>query len=302
MVLEDENKDPIYFFSFVFWLLRSRRSYFWYFGQKAGLDFKSGSPVALTDGAIDTFEGCATLSNPSGQLLFYSDGITIWNKSHQIMLNGEGLFGNSTTTQSATIVPKPGSSNLFYVFTIDFQGGTNRFSYSIVDMTLDGGLGGVTDQKNIIVYTPTSEKISIVKHANNIDFWVITHGFLGNDFNSYLLTANGLSSTSIISNEGFVADYNSIGYMKISPNGSKLAICYKEAGIAQLFDFNTTTGIVSNGVTILEGTLLVYGAEFSPNSSLLYLSIEDSSVLYQYDLKSPNVALSKISNTYNKFR
>jgi len=43
----------------------------WYFGQNAGIDFNSGSPVALTNGQLVTDEGCATISNSSGQLLFY---------------------------------------------------------------------------------------------------------------------------------------------------------------------------------------------------------------------------------------
>lgn len=67
----------------------------WYFGSQAGLDFSNGSPVALTDGQLNTDEGCATLSNAAGQLLFYTDGVTVYNKNHQIMLNGTGLMGKS---------------------------------------------------------------------------------------------------------------------------------------------------------------------------------------------------------------
>jgi hypothetical protein len=66
----------------------------WYFGENAGLDFNSGSPVALTNGQLVTDEGCATISNSSGQLLFYTDGITIYNKNHVVMINGTGLMGN----------------------------------------------------------------------------------------------------------------------------------------------------------------------------------------------------------------
>ena len=59
----------------------------WYFGQNAGLDFNSGSPVALTNGQLVTYEGCATISSTMGQLLFYTDGITVYNKNHSIMIN-----------------------------------------------------------------------------------------------------------------------------------------------------------------------------------------------------------------------
>jgi len=60
----------------------------WYFGDGAGLDFNNGSPVALTDGQLSTIEGCSTISDANGSLLFYTDGITIWNRNHDIMVNG----------------------------------------------------------------------------------------------------------------------------------------------------------------------------------------------------------------------
>jgi len=59
----------------------------WYFGENAGLDFNSGVPVALLDGQLNTREGCATISDKNGNLLFYTDGITVWNRSHKIMQN-----------------------------------------------------------------------------------------------------------------------------------------------------------------------------------------------------------------------
>jgi hypothetical protein len=95
----------------------------WYFGQNAGLDFNSGAPVALTNGQLSTTEGCASICNAGGQLLFYTDGSTVYNRIHQIMINGTDLFGHSSSSQSATIVPKPGSTTLYYIFTLDFQAG-----------------------------------------------------------------------------------------------------------------------------------------------------------------------------------
>lgn len=57
----------------------------WYFGEKAGLDFNSGSPVSITDGKIVTNEGCASISDKNGNILFYTDGTLVYNKLHQIM-------------------------------------------------------------------------------------------------------------------------------------------------------------------------------------------------------------------------
>jgi hypothetical protein len=256
----------------------------WYFGYNAGLDFNSGSPVALTNGQLNTDEGCATLSNAVGQLLFYTDGITVYNKNHQVMLNGTGLMGHSSTTQSATIVPKPGSSTLFYVFTIDVEAHPNGFRYSIIDLTLDGGLGGVTSGKNVLIYTPTCEKIAVIKHANNTDYWIVTHGFGNNTYYAHLLTNSGLSNTAVLSNVGYTPlpsplspniTGSSKGYLKISPNGSKLAVVHSpnigsDTGVVELCDFNNVTGVISNPLTLIVEIGEMYGVEFSPNSEVLY--------------------------------
>ena len=108
----------------------------WYFGRNAGLDFNSGNPISLNDGQLSTEEGCATISNSNGNLLFYTDGITVWNKNHQIMPNGIGLLGDPSSAQSAIIVPKPNSSTIYYVFTTPSVGNTLIGAcFSEVDMS-----------------------------------------------------------------------------------------------------------------------------------------------------------------------
>lgn len=266
----------------------------WYFGQKAGIKFHpDGSVTSLIDGQLSTYEGCATLADSNGNLLFYTDGSRVWNKKHQIMQNGTGLMGSWSSTQSATIVPKPGSSNLYYVFTLDYEVNPNGFRYSIVDMSRNGGLGKVTSEKNVLIYTPSDEKLSIVKHANNHDYWVVTHGWNNNAFYSYLLTSSGLSATPIRSNVGSVVSGspNDVwGYMKISPDGSRLAICHMTKN-AELMHFDKTTGLVSNPV-VLTSESGTYGAEFSPNSAILYLSVTNRSKIIQYDLNSSDIVAS----------
>lgn len=272
----------------------------WYFGENAGLDFNSGSPVAITNGQLNTTEGCATISNASGQLLFYTDGITVYNRNHQVMVNGNGLLGDLSSTQSATIVQKPGSTTLFYIFTIDAEVKPNGFCYSVVDMSLDGGFGAVTAIKNIQIYTPTCEKLAIVKHANETDYWVITHGWNNNNFYANLLTSSGLTATPVISSIGYIPNYESPGsefrsggYLRISPNGKKIVSCiYYPNAITQLFDFNNTTGSISNAQSLIIGYDRFYGAEFSQNNEVLYLSTGGYSKIYQFNLNATNVLLS----------
>lgn len=279
---------------------------FWYFGNKAGISFASGSPVAVTDGSLITGEGCATLSNAAGQLLFYTDGRTVYNRNHQVMPNGTGLLGHDSSTQSGTIVQVPGSTNLFYVFTLDRETQINGFCYSIIDLSLDGGLGAVTANKNVLVYSPTCEKIAVVKHANNTDYWIVTHGWNNNSFNTYLLTSTGLNATPVVSNVGHTALQNgsnvtdSQGAMKIAANGSKLAICYANSNVStlELLDFNNATGQLSNAQVLLSDSERYYGVEFSPSNSLLYVSSGSNGNVYQLDLNASNITASK-TTIYN---
>ena len=268
----------------------------WFFGAGAGLDFSAGAPVAVLGGQTNNQEGCASISDTFGDLLFYSDGVTVWNRNHQIMQNGSGLLGHDSSTQSATIVRKPGALDIFYIFTIDALVGANGFKYSIVDMSLNGGLGGVTT-KNVSIYSPTCEKISIVKKSNDLDYWIITHDWNSNAFFAHEFTSAGFNLTPIVSNSGSVISSStddSRGYMKISPNGSKLALCSSGLDILELFDFNTTTGVVSNGQVILSEGGELYGVEFSTSNERLYVSNTIGRKIYQFNLSAPNIAASKV--------
>lgn len=268
----------------------------WYFGYNAGLDFNSGTPVALTDGQLYTEEGCATISNAQGELLFYTDGITVYNRHHQIMVNGMGLLGHSSSAQSATVVPKPGSSNLYYIFTTDNEHDPNGFRYSVVDMSLDNGNGAITaDEKNILIYTPTIENLGITKHANGIDYWIITHGWDGNNFITYLLTSSGLSNAPVITNIGLPvtgSGFKAAGTIKVSPSGSKVAFT-SVSDFAQLFDFDNSTGTLSNEITLILESGELYGAAFSPDESVLYIS-NSINKIHQFDLNASDIPNSRV--------
>lgn len=261
------------------------------------MDFNTGVPVPLTDSQMSTFEGCATISNGAGQLLFYTDGRTIWNRKHQIMLNGNGLLGHSSSAQSATIVQKPGSLNLFYIFTTDNEHDPNGFRYSVVDLNLDSGLGEVTSEKNILIRAPSIESLGVTKHANGTDFWIVTHGWESNTFYAYQLSSVGLSSTPVTTNIGKVIGgigFQAAAFIKISPSGLKLAFT-SVADVAQLFDFNTNTGVLSNPVTLSTEGGELYGVEFSPTENALYLSNTLSGKVYQFNLLASNIPASQIT-------
>ena len=246
----------------------------WFFGENAGLDFSSGSPVADTNGALSTLEGCTTISNVAGNLLFYTDGTTIWNRNHLIMPTGNGLFGNSSSSQSAIIVPKPDDINIYYVFTVDWSNGTNGLNYYTVDMTLDGGLGDVIGTNNtpsptLLLTSPTSEKITAVKVFNEEAFWVIS--YQNGRFFVFKVDNNGVNETPITGNSGFSGSGDARGYLKTSPDGTKLVSANMTTGLF-VYDFDAIAGTVSNERQLNVLGEFSYGVEFSPLSKKLYIS------------------------------
>ncbi len=281
----------------------------WYFGDHAGLDFNSGSPIALTNGQTYSpdgtkVEGTAVISNSSGSLLFYTNGMKIWNKNHQVMPHGDGILGNFSSTQSALIIAQPGSSRYFYVFSTDcFQNNLqNGFRYSIVDICLDNELGDVIPNlKNVKLLDTVAEKLTAVRHANGIDYWIIVHKYYSDAFYSYHLSSAGIVGTvishigsrhpNIASNQ---QPYGAIGELKSSPNGNKLAIVTGNTepyGIAEYFDFDKNTGIVTNWVNLQTNMVgldqYYYGTCFSPDNSKLYITtILNINNVFQFNLNA----------------
>jgi gliding motility-associated-like protein len=260
----------------------------WYFGHGAGIDFNSGYAVSLDDGELFTDEGCATICDRQGTLLFYTDGITVYNRRHDVMPNGVDLMGDPSSTQSGIIVPWPGVFDRYYIFTVTEHGNENGLRYSVVDMMLDNGLGDIVPgRKNNLLLTPTSERIAAVRHKDLHSYWIATRGVQGNIFYAWRLTKAGLSSSPVISEVGSMHNGNvdgTVGYLKFSQTGAKAAYASrdKKTGFVELFDFDNETGKFSNAVTL--PLPAAYGLEFAPNEQYLYVSQLELHSLVQYDI------------------
>ena len=279
----------------------------WFFTGNNGLNFSTGAPVNIPGGQIVVMEGASAISDKNGQLLFYTDGITVWNKNHAIMANGQGLAGGyGSSTQSCIIVPKTKDEKQYYIFTADEEGGSKGFQYSIVDITLNSGLGGLTI-KNQLLVTPCSEKVTAIRHCNKKDYWVITHKYGSDAYYAYLATENGVDPNPVITHTGSfipVAYGTMAGALKSSPDGKRIVAVHPNIGV-ELSDFNNQTGIISNTTEIFNNNNAHhYGAEFSASSKMLYVFIHGywyqpdlarHSGVFQYDLSLPTI--TAISNS-----
>ncbi|MFL5763790.1 MAG: T9SS type A sorting domain-containing protein [Bacteroidia bacterium] len=280
----------------------------WYFGYYKGITFNSGTPALLTGSQIQTDENSATISDAAGNLLFYTNGLSVWDKNNNLMPNGSGLFSWGDVQQGSLIVPYPGNSDLYYVFTIGLSGTASGYSkdlvYSIVDMTLNGGNGDIT-AKNVLLDTDVTEKLTATRTNDGSGFWIVEHSFNSNHFKSYLITSSGLSTTPVISSAGItissttLGSFSFTGAIKISNNGCWLLSTIRETaagtGKIELFHFDNMTGIVSGGTAA--NIPHPYGLEFSPDNTRFYIGQNDYSPIYQYDLTAGSDPLILASQT-----
>ena len=274
----------------------------WYFGEFAGITFNTIPPSLLTGGQINALEGSVSISDNSGNLLFYSDGITVWDKEHHIMPNGTRLSASTTTTQPALIVPFPGNVSKYYLFTLDdatiVSSGDLRFS--VIDMNLNNGRGDVVpSQKNVFVATNLTEKL-VSANSGSCDVWVITHQRNNNRFESRLITRTGIGAP-VYSNAGSLHSgdppngINGLtGTMKVSKNNLKIGVANLHR-VIELFDLDPLTGIISNPVKLpMSDPHSGYGVCFSPDNTKFYITeghpLTATFQIYQFDLSSGNVA------------
>ena len=317
-----KNSFKNIFFSFL--ILTAVTSYcqkeqnIWCFGDKTAISFNTGIPVNISPTAMRCGEGSASIADKNGNLLFYTDGDTAWDRNHLKMPNGIGLGSCQSASQSSLITPCLGDTNKYYLFTVHGMTCWGNFSteglcYSVVDMTLQGNgsiaspLGDiVAGSKKTFLTDSVSEKISAVMHADGVSYWVVVPKFWAKTFYAYHVTCNGVNPVPVISAFTYTVDntWSGVGCMKASNDGKTIVAAMFDNNITDdpsvfMLDFNNATGQLSNPV-IISSKNQPYGVEFSPNDSLIYVAKPSSTGLptdgfiYQYQRYAPNVAATEI--------
>lgn len=246
---------------------------------------------------MKTSEGCASISTGSGRLLFYTDGVNIYDSIHKKMPNGVNLLGNISSTQSSIIVPYPDSPHLFYVICVIDLGRPDGLTYNLVDMRLDSGRGDVRSGfKNRKLISPVCEKLTAVSHSNGRDFWIISQKYQSDTIVAFKITSSGIDTIPVYSKTGLYVNggFSSIGSLKVSGNGKKLVSVNYDKDTGIIAKFNASTGIASTfwKFPIKYG----YGVEFSPNSKYVYITNFYEAKLYQFN------ALATSQNAFRNSR
>ncbi len=279
--------------------------------------------VLLDTVAFASLHTNTSISDISGNLLFYTNGITIKNAFNSTMLNGDTLNPNCNdyyfvngaygvnAIQAALPLNDPGNPNRYYLihqgyYSDDFSAFPypyyycDTLYYSIIDMTLDSGRGAVIskNQHLWVGSLPLRQLASIgsltaCKHANGRDWWVISHRDSSSEFMTFLISPQGITGPFYQNIGPLCLEFK--GQSVFSPDGSKYAFFQFGGSRIHLFDFDRCSGLFSNYINITNINAIHYGsigAAFSPNSRYLYTS--SYSKIVQWDTYATNIANSKV--------
>jgi gliding motility-associated-like protein len=283
---------------------QSKEGAYWYWGNRAGLNFNK-NPVE-PDTLGQTFDDIwATISDSLGNLLFYTNGYKIFNQNHQLVFDtipASSFYG-------AIICPKPGSSSTYFILykTIGSNGFDGNGYYFEYDVSLNNGQGARKSPPIVFEDSLSGFTIALLQHADSKRFWVMGYKRNTPEIRTYLVDSNGIStvpviSTSILPPISVTGNFIPHLDIKSSPNSQYIFLSLVNNGANSLFDFvlcfqfNRTTGQAFNrfySKQIPPMGLGIYGG-FSPNSNILYYSLQSTSLnttpgqLYQVDISSLN--------------
>lgn len=242
----------------------------------------------------------ASISDSLGNLLFYTNSLSVFNRHYEKMPNGEGLnpgrYANSSQEtgykldNGAIILPWPENPGKYFIFhvttdNIPFVWYSLNLFTTLVDMELDQGNGDVV-YKNQSVYADSlvNGSLSACRHANSRDWWLPCFYYSGKKCFVFLLDPTGVRLHHI-QEIPYSLEPSGRGQSQFSPDGSHYAFfhinsqSYREFLLA---DFDRCAGSFSN---IEYGSMPrfdIAGLAFSPKSKYLYLATAYE--LYQLDL------------------
>ena len=277
----------------------------WAFGSGAAIKFAGGPDNPIADSSkINVPNGVAKMEDPtaSNGLIFYTDGVSVFDKFNQPIDPAIKLNGDITNSQGVTIIPKTackGCQSEYYVITLNKNAkGENLIYYSIVDMKMNKGQGGISIANQLLSPIPTTSRILATIGGQGF-YWLVTQD-AGTDVTRTFKVSNTGISSPVTSNSGSVISSaaGATGTTKISPQGTKTAITIPGPPKNQVdiytYDVLSGRSTIDYSIDLGASPPTVYGVEFSSNDSVLYVSMQGDGIsipskILQFDISTKDL-------------
>jgi len=241
------------------------------------LNFSTSPPNVSYTGISNGFEAIAHVED-NGAILFYVNANGVYRGDNTIMPGSTGIIANNSSAE-INVCQIPGDPDRYYIL---YNAETcSPIYYSIVDMSLLGGIGDVVNLNTLIDNGNYGEGLEIVRIPGTNDYWFVTYD-CDTGIELFEINATGIQpGNMVLPFDNNISDVR--GELDYHNGKVALAAAYANIQNVAIFDLDEATGAASNLVTLdLSGA---YGVEFSPDATKLYITIWYSSGtnLYQYD-------------------
>ena len=305
------------------------------------LRFTEGKP-SPTISKIPMKYGAATgvANDENGNLLFYSTGCKIISKNFEVMENGDDIDSGADNIESCPdlggalylkngtfVLPDSKDENIYNVFylriirTSDTSNLIDRLYQARVDVSANNGLGRVLEKNKVILEDSLRNQISVTRHGNGRDWWIVFPRGVGREFWRILVGSEGTQVLDMITipepqppfsvrfewsdapgtyyspNEYYWEIESSATF---SPDGTMFCTAVLGTGL-ELYDFDRCTGLLTFRRLIqvprlrlpksIGNEVTVLGLAFSPNNRYLYFN--NGEALFQLDVCDACLATSE---------
>lgn len=279
---------------------------YWFLGDGVGLDFgpDGDAPTQLPHTGVNDPEGTTVVTDTTGRLQFWTDAGNVYDRDGNVMPNGAGLMGNPSAVQTVASFPAIGREGVYFVVTTDANHTNGQLRWSEVDMSLNGGLGDVTANKNLALGSPGTafEALAAIPNADGTGFWVLTTTAGTTDVLAYAFDGDGpvtgtaVNTTLSAANGGL----NGFATLNVSPDLSQVVLLSSASNTVgaatrvTLLDVNAITGRLTEVAAWQAPTgpgtgATGYAADFSPSGDHVYVSklrqhTSGGGQLFRYDV------------------
>lgn len=255
------------------WEVKSQTMHNLYFNSNSNvvrLDFTTSPPLPYATGIAGSYEAVAHYENSEGDILFWFNSNGVYNQNGTFMSGSFGILANPSSAEIC-VCPVSGSTNQYYIL-YNTETCSNLY-YSIVDMTLNGGLGDVVSLNTLISSSNFAEGMEVVPIPQTDDYWFLTYQ-CDVGFTKFLISASGIGPAQVFHPYPMpLGGYD--GRCEFDYHLGRIGIGFAWSSQVFLADFDPLNGEICNPFTLSSPAFNnnPYGIDFSPTANKMYFSL-----------------------------